>query len=81
MKIKKIKKKMEEDLKNSQIKIINVEKRSSFLVVIAEYDGEFYEGVLIKGGFKKDEPLENNNKNDNLKKDDNKEKKDDDKED
>ena len=66
--MKKIKNKMEEDLRNLenlQVKIISIEKRSSFLIVSIECDGGFYEGLLIKGGFKKDE---------NIKKDDDKEK-------
>ena len=57
-KIKKENKLMENKVEteiDSQIKILKVEKRSSFLVVAAELDGGFYEGLLIKGGFKKDE--------------------------
>ena len=55
-KIKKGNKLMENKIEtDSQIKILKVDKRSSFLAVAAELDGEFYEGVLIKGGFKNEE--------------------------
>jgi len=38
-----------------KIKIKKVEKRTSFLQVTAELDGEIYEGVLIIKGKKEDE--------------------------
>lgn len=60
-KIKKENKLMENKVEtDSQIKIIKVDKRSSFLVVAAELDGEFFEGVLIKGGFKNENKEEKN---------------------
>lgn len=38
-----------------KIKIKKVEKRTSFLQITAELDGEIYEGVLIIKGKEKDE--------------------------